>query len=135
MELISSIKLEVGFLGTKFVKRGETIGYTNNNLSFVNEDTMIGLVNIGYSKFPFAKQLLFDVKTNKRRFIAESIGTMSMDVFAFQLPKDFYNEHIEKVFLISENLNLEEQVSEFPIYNFLTSLNSLNKQTEVISYT
>lgn len=129
LKLESCIKIKVDFLGTKLVKKGESIGYTNRYFYQAQKDTKIGLARVGYSKIPFANKLLFDIVTNKRRFITNSIGSISMDVIGFDLNLLDENEEIKEIYLFSENIQIEEIAEQngYPVYNFLTSVNSLKK--------
>lgn len=129
---VNSIRFKVGFLGTKFVKKGETVGYTNINSQSVNKDKLIGLAYVGYSRLPFCKEIYFEVVTNKRRFITKSLGMLSMDVIAFDLEDFEFGEEIKELLIISENIELERQAyhNNLPVYNFLTCLNSVKKYLE-----
>ncbi|MFN4220030.1 MAG: alanine racemase [bacterium] len=130
--LSNSIRFRVGFLGTKVVKKGETVGYTNINSYVVDKDKLIGLAYAGYSKLPFCKEIFLEVITNKRRFITKSIGMLSMDVVAFELGNIDFEEEVKELLIISENVELEKQAynNNLPVYNFLTSLNSVKKYLE-----
>ncbi len=129
LSLKNCIKIKVDFLGTKLVKEGESVGYTNRYFYQAQKDTKIGLAKVGYSKIPFANKLLFDVVTDKRRFITNSIGSISMDVIGFDLNLLGENEEVKEICLFSENIQIEEiaEKNGYPVYNFLTSLNSLKK--------
>lgn len=129
LNLRSCIKMEVGFLGSKIVKKGETIGYTSKYLNLAHKDLLIGLAYLGYSKIPFCNNLYFDVVTDRRRFIAKSVGTMSMDIVAFDLSDLNDGENIKKIYLLSENIDLEVQaeLNNHLVYNFLTCMGSIKK--------
>ncbi|MFN3477798.1 MAG: alanine racemase [bacterium] len=132
--LSNSIRFKVGFLGTKIVKKGETVGYTNTNINscVIDKDKLIGLAYVGYSKLPFCKEIFFEVITNKRRFITKSIGMLSMDVVAFELGNIDFEEEVRELLVISENIEVERQAynNNLPVYNFLTSFSSIKKYLE-----
>lgn len=129
LNLQSCVKMEVGFLGSKLVKKGETVGYTGRYVHCMDKDLRIGLAYLGYSKIPFSQNLRFDVVTNKRRFLTNSVGSMSMDVIAFDLSDLGDDEIVKKIYLFSENIDIEVQAenNNHLVYNFLTSLSPLKK--------
>ncbi|MCS6955512.1 MAG: alanine racemase, partial [Candidatus Calescibacterium sp.] len=107
LNLQTCVKMEVGFLGSKFVKKGETIGYTGRYAHCADKDLRVGLAYLGYSKVPFSQNLCFDVVTDKRSFVTNSVGSMSMDVIAFDLANLRDDEIVKKIYLFSENIDIE----------------------------
>lgn len=125
--LENCVKIEVGFLGTKKIRKGETIGYTFNKF-VAHEDYNAGLAFLGYSKIPFCKELYFEIVTNKRKIITNSLGSISMDIVAFDLKDISEDEEIKSISFI-DNIEYLANRNGLPIYSFLTSLNSVKKIT------
>ncbi|MEN3015702.1 MAG: alanine racemase [bacterium] len=135
MGIHQSIHMEVSFLGTKMVTRNESIGYTNINNFVANKDYKVGLAFVGYSRIPYCQNLLFDVITNKRRVLCKSLGTMSMDIVAFDVNFLEEDEYISKIYLFSEVLEIEflAMLNNYTPHLFLTSLGSSRKIYEEVS--